>query len=134
MTIDIHSILGKNPITRSVLKPKFGYRYCGPYNNLDKQVDYNETTGRIYKIRDKPKNKTDEICMKHAICYSIGKNKNDCDREMINDLDNLKYGETSKSTPIMRGIINTKQKFGLGNNLNQILSQELHKPRKINFT
>ena len=133
MTIDIHSILGKNPITRNVLKPKFGYKYCGPYNNLNSQVDYNKITGQIYKIRDKPKNKTDEICMKHDICYSIGKNKNICDREMINDLDNLKYGETSKSTPIIRGIINTKQKFGLGNP-NEILSNELHKPRKINFT
>ena len=120
MTIDMHSILGKNPITRNVLKPKFGYKYCGPYNKLNSQVNYNKTTGQIYKIYDKPKNKTDEICMKHDICYSIGKNKNICDREMINDLDNLKYGETSKSTPIIRGIINTKQK--------------LHKPRKINFT
>ena len=71
--------------------------------------------------------------MKHDICYSIGKNKNVCDREMINDLDNSKYGKTSKSTPIIRGIINTKQKFGLGNNPNEILSNELHKPRKINF-
>ena len=133
MTIDIHSILGKNPITRNVLKPKFGYKYYGPYNNLNKQIDYDKTTGQIYKIHDKPKNKTDEICMKHDICYSIGKNKNNCDREMIKNLDNLKYGETSKSTPIIRGIINTKQKFGLGNNPNQILSQELHKPRKINF-
>ena len=134
MTIDIHSILGKNIITRNILKPKFGYKYCGPYNNLDKQVDYNKTTGQIYKIHEKPKNKTDEICMNHDICYSIKKNKNDCDRKMINNLDNLKYGETSKSTPIIRGIINTKQKFGLGNNPNQILSDELHKPRKINFT
>ena len=133
MTIDIHSILGKNPITRNVLKPKFGYKFCGPYNNLDKQIDYNNTTGQIYKIYDKPKNKTDEICMKHDICYSIEKNKNDCYREMINNLDDLKYGETSKSTSIIREIINTKQKFGLGNNPNQILSQELHKPRKINF-
>ena len=53
---------------------------------------------------------------------------------MIDNLDNLKYGETSKSTPIIRGIINTKQKFGLGNNPNELLSNELHKPRKINFT
>ena len=133
MTIDIHSILGKNPITRNVLKPKFGYKYCGPYNNLDKQIDYNKTTGQIYKIHEKPKNKTDEICMKHDICYSIKKNKNNCDRKMINDLDNLKYGETSKMTPIIRGIINKKQQLGLSVNPNQILSQELHKPRKINF-
>ena len=133
MTIDIHSILGKNPITRNVLKPKVGYEYCGPYNKLDSQTDYNKNTGQIYKIYDKPKNKTDEICMKHYICYSIGKNKNICDGEVINDLDNLKYGETSKSTPIIRSIIDTKQKFGLGNP-NKILSKELHKPRKINFT
>ena len=26
MPIDIHSILGKNMITRNVLKPKFGYK------------------------------------------------------------------------------------------------------------
>ena len=134
MTIDIHSILGKNLITRSVLKPKFGYKYCGPYNDLNKQVDYNKTTGQIYKIHEKPKNKTDEICMKHDICYSIGKNKNTCDREMVNSLDDLKYGETSKMTPIIRTIINKKQQYGLSVNPNQILSQELHKPRKINLT
>ena len=133
MTIDIHSLLGKNPITRNILKPKFGYRYCGPYNNLDKQVDYNKNTGKIYKIYDKPKNKTDSICMNHDICYSIGKNKNDCDREMVRSLDNLKYGETSKSTPIIRSIINKKQQFGLSVNPNKILSQELHKPKRINF-
>ena len=72
--------------------------------------------------------------MKHDICYSIGKNKNDCDREMINDLDNLEYRETSKMTPIIRSIINKKQQLGLSVNSNQVLSQELHKPRKINFT
>ena len=133
MIIDIHSLLGKNPITRNILKPKFGYRYCGPYNNLYKQVDYNKNTGKIYKIHDKPKNKTDEVCMNHDICYSIGKNKNDCDREMVGSLDNLKYGETSKSTPIIRSIINKKQQFGLSVNPNEILSQELHKPKRVNF-
>ena len=133
MTIDIHSLLGKNPITRNILKPKFGYKYCGPYNNLDKQVDYNKNTGQIHKVYDKPKNKTDSVCMNHDICYSIGKNKNDCDREMIRSLDNLKYGETSKLTPIIRSIINKKQQFGLSVNPNEILSQELHKPKRINF-
>ena len=53
---------------------------------------------------------------------------------MINDLDNLKYGETSKMTPIIRSIINKKQQLGLSVNPNIILSNELHKPRKINFT
>ena len=27
MTIDIHSLLEKNPITKNMLKPKFGYKY-----------------------------------------------------------------------------------------------------------
>ena len=56
--------------------------------------------------------------MKHDICYSIGKNKNDCDREMINDLDNSKYGETSKMTPIIKSIINKKQQLRLSVNPN----------------
>ena len=87
----------------------------------------------MYKVHDKPKNKTDEVCMNHDICYSIGKNKNICDGEMIKSLDNLKCGETSKSTPIVRSIINKKQQFGLSVNPNEIVSQELHKPKGINF-
>ena len=27
MTIDIHSLLEKNPITKKMLQPKFGYKY-----------------------------------------------------------------------------------------------------------
>ena len=72
--------------------------------------------------------------MYHDICYSVGKNKNTCDREMVNSLDDLKYGETSKMTPIIRSIINKKQQLGLSVNPNKILSNELHKQRKINFT
>ena len=129
MTIDIHSLLGKNPVTRAMLRPKFGYKFCGPYNDLEKQIIYNKDTGKIRKVIDKPKNKTDDICMTHDVCYSIGKNKNECDRIMIKSLDDLKYGETSKSTPIIRTIIDKKQKLGLGNNFNmEDLSNELNKP------
>ena len=42
MTIGIHSILGKNPITRNVLKPRFKYRFLGPYNDLEAQTDYDK--------------------------------------------------------------------------------------------
>ena len=38
MTIDIHALLEKNPITKKMLQPKFGYRYLGPYNNLNIQL------------------------------------------------------------------------------------------------
>ena len=52
---------------------------------------------------------------------------------MVRSLDNLKYGETSKLTPIIRSIINKKQQFGLSVNPNKILSKELHKPKRVNF-
>ena len=35
MTIDIHALLEKNPITRNMVKPMFGYKYLGAYNPLD---------------------------------------------------------------------------------------------------
>ena len=52
---------------------------------------------------------------------------------MIKEIDDIPYNERPYGTAIVRGIINTKQKLGLGNNPNKILSNELHKPRKINF-
>ena len=43
MTIDIHALLEKNPVTKAMLKPKFGYKYLGPYNGpLEKQMLYNK--------------------------------------------------------------------------------------------
>ena len=30
MTIDIHALLEKNPVTKAMLKPKLGYKYLGP--------------------------------------------------------------------------------------------------------
>ena len=43
MTIDIHSLLEKNPITKAMLKPKLGYKYLGPYNGpLEKQMLYDK--------------------------------------------------------------------------------------------
>ena len=46
MTIDIHALLEKNSITKKLLQPKFGYRYLGPYNDL-------ENNYLIIKILDK---------------------------------------------------------------------------------
>ena len=34
MTIDLHALLEKNHVTKSMLKPKFGYRYLGPFNDM----------------------------------------------------------------------------------------------------
>ena len=32
MVVDIHTLLEKNPVTKAMSKPKFGYKYLGPYN------------------------------------------------------------------------------------------------------
>ena len=133
MTIDIHSLLGKNPITRNVLKPKFGYKFLGPYNNLKRQIDYDKRLGTIHKIHVKLKNLLDRTAMLHDICYAIGKNKNECDREIVKNIDNIPKNKRSFITPLIRGIINTKQQFGLSVNPNEILSKELHKSKRVNF-
>ena len=74
-----------------MLQPKFGYRYLGPFNNLDWQMLHDKQTGDIYKYYDKPKNILDKIASKHDTCYSVGKNKNDCDRIMVKEIDNIPF-------------------------------------------
>ena len=127
MTIDIHALLEKNSITKKMLKPKFGYKYHGPYNNLDRQMLYNKQTGDIYKYYDKPKNILDKIASKRDACYSVGKNKNDCDRIMVNEIDNIAYKDRPFGTFAIKQIINTKQKLGMGNFTMEDLSNELNK-------
>ena len=55
MTIDIHALLEKNPITKKMLQPKFGYKYLGPYNPLDEQILYDKQSGDILKYYEKTK-------------------------------------------------------------------------------
>ena len=44
----------------------------------------------------------------------MGRNKGECDREMIKSLDQIPYGEMPKWGSTARFLINTKQKLGLG--------------------
>ena len=128
MTIDIHALLEKNPVTKAMLKPKFGYKYLGPYNDLENQLLYDKNNGDIYAYYDKPKNVLDKIASKHDTCYSIGKNKNDCDRIMVKEIDDLPYKDRPWGTYAIKQIINTKQKLGMGNNFTmEDLSNELNK-------
>ena len=130
MTIDIHSLLEKNPITKKMLQPKFGYKYLGPYNGpLEKQMLYNKRTGDIYKYYDKPKNILDKIASRHDICYELKpKNKGLCDRVMVKEIDNIPFKEKPWGTFAIKQIINNKQRFGLGNFNMEDLSEELNKP------
>ena len=135
MSIDIHSLLEKNPITKKMLQPKFGYKYLGPYNGpLEKQMLYDKQSGQIYKYHDKAKNILDRIASRHDIFYELKpKNKGYCDRVMVKEIDNIPYKDRPWGTFAIKQIINTKQKLGMGNNNNnnfnmEDLSEELNKP------
>ena len=129
MTIDIHALLEKNPVTKYMVQPKFGYKYLGAYNPLDEQLLYNKQTGDIYTYYDKPKNVLDKIASRHDTCYAVEKNKNDCDRIMVDEINNVPYKERPWGTYAIKQIINTKQKLGMGNNFTmEDLSNELNKP------
>ena len=112
--IDVHKWIGKLP------KPKAGwtpgkYKYMvGPCNRLEKQLSYNPKTGKVTEWKVKPYNKVDEIAAYHDICYDMERNKGDCDKEMVQSLDNIPYGEMPKWGSTARFLINTKQKIGLG--------------------
>ena len=111
--IDIHKAIGKIP------KPKAGwapgkYKYIGPYNPLDKQLEYDKNTGQVTKWHVQPYNKVDEIAAHHDICYDMGKNESYCDRQMVASLDEIPYGEMPKWGSTARFLIDKKQKLGLG--------------------
>ena len=143
--IDLHKHLRKYEILQTPFRPRFGYKYCGlQKSKLDDQVLYDKDTGQIIKTYDKEKNNLDSICKKHDIMYSIAENKGIdskdiknrkklADIQMIKEIDAIPYNQRPYGTAFVRGIINKKQQLGLSVNPNQILSQELHKPRKINF-
>ena len=144
--IDLHKHLRKYEILQTPFRPRFGYKYCGLQKaKLEDQVLYDKDTGDIIKTYDKEKNNLDFICKKHDIMYSIAENKGlnskniknrkkVADVQMIKEIDNIPYNQRPYGTALVRGIINKKQQLGLSVNPNEILSNELHKPRKIDFT
>ena len=113
--IDIHNLLGKLLPKRKSGWTPMDYKYLGPYNPLESQVTFDENTGEIQKIHTQPKNKLDEIAMKHDICYSVNsENKGDCDRNMVQSIDEMPYKDMNKMAMLTRTIINKKQQLGLG--------------------
>ena len=136
MTIDIHKAIGKLPII-----PKRGFvlphmNYCGAYNQLDKQLVYDKN-GNILRYMQKPSGKTDEICSQHDVDYTLSKNLKDkhiADERMIKAINELPYKDQQYGTFLVKNIIRSKRKLGLGvENHNKILSEELHKAKRKNY-
>ena len=100
----------------------------GPFNNLNTQLLYDKQTGDILKYHDKPKKILDKIASKHDTCYAVRKNKNDYDRIMVKEIDNIPFKQKPWGSFAIKQIINTKQKLGMGNNFTMDdLSEELNK-------
>ena len=137
MTIDIHKAIGKLPII-----PKKGFvlpnmNYCGVYNPLDKQLIYDKN-GNILKYIKKPSGNTDAICAQHDVDYTLAKDLKDkhiADEKMIKAINELPYNQQQYGTFLVKNIIRSKRKLGLGvEDHNKILSEELHKPKRKNYT
>ena len=131
MTIDIHKGIGKLPII-----PKKGFvlpnmHYCGAYNPLHKQLIYDKN-GNILRYMQKPTGKTDEICAQQDVDYDLStslKDKHITDDKMIKAINELPYNQQQYGTFLVKNIIRSKRKLGLGNNFTmEDLSNELNKP------
>ena len=136
MTIDIHKAIGKLPII-----PKRGFvlpnmHYCGAYNPLDKQLIYDKN-GNILRYIQKPSGNTDAICAQHDVDYTLAKNLKDkhiADEKMIKAINELPYNQQQYGTFLVKNIIRSKRKLGLGiENHNKILSEELYKQKRKNY-
>ena len=136
MTIDIHKAIGKLPII-----PKRGFvlpnmNYCGAYNPLDKQLIYDKN-GNILRYIQKPTGETDRICSQHDVDYTLAKSLKDkhiADKRMIQAINELPYNQQQYGTFLVKNIIRSKRKLGLGvENHNKILSEELHKSKRKNY-
>ena len=131
MTIDIHKVIGKLPII-----PKKGFvlpnmSYCGAYNPLNKQLIYDKN-GNILRYIQKPTGETDRICSQHDVDYDLSKSLKDkhlSDEKMIKAINELPYDQQQYGTFLVKNIIRSKRKLGLGNNFTmEDLSNELKKP------
>jgi len=111
--IDIHKLIGKLPKPKARFTPG-KYKYMGPYNPLEKQLRYDPQTGEVLKWYVQPYNDVDRVAAHYDICYDMGKNKGDCDREMVKSLDKITYGEIPQWGQTARFLIDKKQKLRLG--------------------
>ena len=147
MTIDIHKVITRNPITKKLLKPwgsnkekTIFNKYTGPGNPVEKQVDFHPYTGQIYKVNDPSSSNNDRCSIIHDIKYTVAENigkdskdikskKFEADKEWLNYFKPRSPWDIAAYTAI-KG----KKTLGLGvENDNKILSEELHKPKRKNY-
>ena len=98
---------------------------------LNKQLIYDKN-GNILRYMQNPTGKTDEICAQHDVDYTLAKNLRDkhiADEKMIKAINELPYDQQQYDTFLVKNIVRSKRKLGLGNNFTmEDLSNELNKP------
>ena len=92
-----------------------GMNFAGPGTRLEYRLNDDGT----YKEFSKPIDRVDEAAYYHDLAYNEYKdteNRNIADREMLKDLSEIKNPSIREKIEmaIIKPIINTKQKFGLG--------------------
>ncbi|KAL9979970.1 hypothetical protein ACROYT_G008497 [Oculina patagonica] len=110
--IDIHKAILKVAPKKGFVLP--GHRYTGPGNPLEKQVKWDQKTGKILEIYEKPTGKTDAVSMQHDVDYSVCANKsskdqvkckNEADRKMVKSLDAIPWKDRQWGHALARNII-----------------------------
>ncbi|KAL9969533.1 hypothetical protein ACROYT_G021757 [Oculina patagonica] len=110
--IDIHKAILKVAPKKGFVMP--GHRYTGPGNPLEKQVKWDQKTGKILEIYEKPTGKTDAVSMQHDVDYSVCANKsskdqvkckNEADRKMVKSLDAIPWKDRQWGHALARNII-----------------------------
>ena len=127
MTIDIHNAIGKLPKKGFTLP---NMNYCWPYNPLNEQLIYDKN-GNILRYMQNQTGETDKICVPHDVDYALANNlkdKHNADGKMINAINELPYNQQQYGTFLVKNIIRSKRKIGLGNFTMEDLSNELNKP------
>ena len=131
---DIHQTIGKLP------RPKKGFvmpnhKYTGPFNPLEQQLDSWDRP----VAGQEPFNAVDAISMRHDICYrdhgSVKGGKHKCDEEMLSELTllNPKTMRERFDKSVVKKLIGAKRKLGMGLDLDDPLTDELHRPIKKTF-
>ena len=111
--IDIHKLIEKLPRPkRGWVLP--GYRYCGPFNPLEEQVDEDGNA----RSGSEPVNDLDDVCRIHDNMYGKAKNSKDkhkADKEMLTRLKKVKPKTVGEklNKKLVQGVIGTKYQLGL---------------------
>lgn len=113
----VNSIINKLPMEMHLP----GHNFTGPGTQLKKRLNPDDTP----KSWSKPINRIDKAALKHDLCYRDNPDRKIrnkiCDKNMLDELDNIENPTFREKTErlVVKSIIGTKKRFGLGINQNK---------------